>query len=73
MWTGRFRVGVGMEFKKASNHTKKRLVAQSERVAQIVKTPVREGHASSHLSAATEHEQFLLKFIRHTLNCLFGH
>ncbi len=31
MWTGRFRVGVGMEIKKASNHTKKRLVAQSDR------------------------------------------
>ncbi len=28
---GRFRVGVGMEFKKASNHMKKRLVAQSDR------------------------------------------
>ncbi len=27
---GRFRVGVGMEFKKASIHAKKRLVAQSE-------------------------------------------
>ncbi len=31
MWTGRFRVGVGMEIKKASNHMKKRLVAQSDR------------------------------------------
>ncbi len=28
---GRFRVGVVMEIKKASNHTKKRLVAQSDR------------------------------------------
>ncbi len=27
----RFRVGVGMEFKKASNHTKNRPVAQSDR------------------------------------------
>ncbi len=30
MWTGRFRVGVGMEIKKASNHIK-RLLAQSDR------------------------------------------
>ncbi len=29
MWTGRLRVG--MEIKKASNHMKKRLVAQSDR------------------------------------------
>ncbi len=28
---GRFRLGVGMEIKKASNHTKKRLEAQSDR------------------------------------------
>ncbi len=28
---GRFRVGVGMEIKKASNHMKKRLVAQFDR------------------------------------------
>ncbi len=30
MWTGRFRVGVGMDIKKASNHMIKMLVAQSE-------------------------------------------
>ncbi len=28
---GKFRLRVGMEIKKASNHTKKRLVAQSDR------------------------------------------
>ncbi len=26
MWTGRFRVGLGMEMKKASNHMNKMLV-----------------------------------------------
>ncbi len=38
---GRFRVAVGMDIKKASNHKNKMLVAQSERVtlAQIVRTP----------------------------------
>ncbi len=31
MWVGKFRVGVGMEFKKASTHMNKMLVAQSDR------------------------------------------
>ncbi len=31
MWTGRFRVGVGMDFKKASNLMNRMLVAQSDR------------------------------------------
>ncbi len=31
MWTGRFRVGVGMEIKNASNHMSNMLVAQSDR------------------------------------------
>ncbi len=31
MWTGRFRVGVGMDITKASNHMNKMLVAQSDR------------------------------------------
>ncbi len=31
MWTGRFRVGVGMDMKKSSNRMNKMLVAQSDR------------------------------------------
>ncbi len=31
MWTGRLKVGIGMDIKKASNHTNKMLVAQSDR------------------------------------------
>ncbi len=31
MWTGRLRVGVGMDIKKASNHKNKMLVTQSDR------------------------------------------
>ncbi len=30
MWTGRFRVGVGMDIKKNSNHMKNMLVAKSD-------------------------------------------
>ncbi len=37
----RFRIGAGMDIKKASNNMNKMLVAQSEQVAQIVRTPAR--------------------------------
>ncbi len=31
LWTGRFRVGVSMDIKKASKHINKMLIAQSDR------------------------------------------